>query len=163
MSVKESIRPEKIDYYLNIAREVATRATCIRRKYGAIIVNNDEIISTGYCGAPRGCKNCTDLGVCKREELNIPSGQRYELCRSVHAEQNAMLSASRVAMQGATMYVAGLDAKTGEVLADMSVCLLCKKMLLNSGIEQVIMRSVKNGKSGHVQQKVSAYMAEVNE
>jgi dCMP deaminase len=142
-------RMSKIEYYLHIATEVASRATCLRRKYGAIIVNNDEIIATGYCGAPRGAKNCTDIGECRRQKLNVPAGQRYELCRSVHAEQNAMLSAARKDMQGATMYVSGVDAITGEVLPENICCLLCKKMLLNSGIETVITRSIRDGKLTH--------------
>jgi len=89
------MRPNKIEYYVNIAREVASRGTCNRRIFGAIIVRQDQIISTGYCGAPRGSPNCTDLGVCPRERLNIPSGERYELCRSVHAEANAIINAAR--------------------------------------------------------------------
>ena len=99
-------RRDKINYYLDIAETVAERSTCLRRCYGAIIVNNDEIISTGYNGAPRGRKNCIDLGRCIREELKIPSGERYELCRSVHAEQNCIISASRRDMLGATLYLA---------------------------------------------------------
>lgn len=138
------MRPTKTEYYLKIAEEVASRATCLRRQYGAIIVNNDEIIATGYCGAPRNCPNCIDLGVCKRQQLGVPSGERYELCRSVHAEQNAMLSASRRSMQGATMYLAGLDVTTGELLPKAAPCLLCKKMLINSGIEYVVMRTLVN-------------------
>lgn len=136
-------RKEKLDYYLDIAQTVALRSTCLRRKYGAIIVKNDEVISTGYNGAPRGCTNCSDLGTCKREELNIPSGERYELCRSVHAEQNAIISAARRDMVGATLYLAGIDAKTGKLLPHSEPCSLCKRFILNSGITQVIMRNGK--------------------
>ena len=88
-------RVDKTNYYLDIADTVCKRSTCLRRKYGAIIVRNDEIISTGYNGAPRGRKNCDDLKFCLRESLSVPSGQRYELCRSVHAEANAIISAAR--------------------------------------------------------------------
>ena len=88
-------RMSKDKYYLNIADAVLDRSTCLRRKYGAIIVKNDEILSTGYNGAPRGRVNCSELGYCNREQLRIPSGQRYELCRSVHAEANAIISAAR--------------------------------------------------------------------
>lgn len=134
-------RKDKINYYLDIAQTVAQRSTCLRRKYGAIIVNNDEVISTGYNGAPRGCLNCTDIGTCKREEMKIPSGERYELCRSVHAEQNAIISAARKDMVGATLYLAGIDAKTGKVLPVSEPCSLCKRFILNSGITHVIMRN----------------------
>ena len=136
-------RKDKINSYLDIAQTVAERSTCLRRKYGAIIVKNDEVISTGYNGAPRGCKNCSDIGVCKREELNIPSGERYELCRSVHAEQNAVISAARRDMVGATLYLAGIDAKTGKVLPSAEPCSMCKRFILNSGITQVVMRNGK--------------------
>ena len=136
-------RTDKINYYLDIAQTVAQRSTCLRRKYGAVIVKNDEIISTGYNGAPRGCTNCSDLGKCKREELNIPSGERYELCRSVHAEQNAIISASRRDMQGATLYLAGIDSKTNKVLGAAEPCSLCKRFILNSGITHVVMRNGK--------------------
>lgn len=136
-------RKDKINAYLDIAQTVAQRSTCLRRKYGAIIVKNDEIISTGYNGAPRGCKNCSDIGTCKREELNIPSGERYELCRSVHAEQNAIISAARRDMQGATLYLAGIDAKTGKILSSAEPCSLCKRFIINSGITQVVMRNGK--------------------
>ena len=134
-------RPDKIEYYLNIAQTVALRSTCLRRMYGAAIVKNDEIISTGYNGAPRGCANCVDIGKCKREELNIPSGERYELCRSVHAEQNAIISAARKDMVGSTIYLAGVDAKTGKVLDVAEPCSMCKRFILNSGITHVVMRN----------------------
>lgn len=137
------VRNSKEEYYLDIAQTVAQRSTCLRRKYGAVIVKNDEIISTGYNGAPRGCKNCSDMGTCKREELNIPSGERYELCRSVHAEQNAIISASRRDMVGATIYLAGVDGKNGKLLAKAEPCSLCKRFILNSGISYVVMRNGK--------------------
>ena len=131
-------RTSKQNYYLDIADSVLVRSTCLRRKYGAIIVRNDEIISTGYNGAPRGRKNCSDLGVCTRETLKIPSGERYELCRSVHAEANAIISASRRDMIGATLYLVGRDAKTNELLKDAMSCSMCKRHIINAGIETVI-------------------------
>ena len=133
-------RTSKDDYYLDIAVSVRERATCLRRTYGAIIVSNDEIISSGYNGAPRGRCNCTDLGVCHREELRIPSGQRYELCRSVHAEANAIISAARRDMLGGTLYLAGRDAKTGEPLADTTCCSMCRRLIINAGIVKVVAR-----------------------
>ena len=107
-------RRDKINYYLDIADSVSERCTCLRRRYGAVIVNNDQIISTGYVGAPRGRKNCTDLGYCVRTQLNIPRGERYELCRSVHAEMNAIINAPRERMLGATLYLCGREVATGE-------------------------------------------------
>ena len=133
-------RTSKDNYYLDIADSVRERATCLRRTYGAIIVKNDEIISTGYNGAPRGRCNCTDLGVCHREELRIPSGERYELCRSVHAEANAIISASRRDMLGATLYLTGRDAKTGQLLKDTTCCSMCRRLIINAGIAKVIAR-----------------------
>jgi len=133
-------RTDKPNYYLDIADAVLERSTCLRRKYGAIIVRSDEIISTGYNGAPRGRQNCSDLGRCTREELRIPSGERYELCRSVHAEANAIISASRRDMLGATLYLAGRDARTGELLHDTTSCSMCRRMIINAGISRVICR-----------------------
>ena len=133
-------RRDKFNYYLDIAQTVAERGTCIRRNYGAIIVHNDEIISTGYVGAPRGRKNCSDLGYCIRQELNIPRGERYEMCRSVHAEANAIISASRRDMIGATLYLVGLEADTGEIVANSCCCSMCKRMVINSGIKEVVIR-----------------------
>ena len=133
-------RTGKQNYYLDIADSVLERSTCLRRKYGAIIVRNDEIISTGYNGAPRGRRNCSDLGTCAREVLKIPSGERYELCRSVHAEANAIISASRRDMIGATIYLVGRNAQTGELLNDAMSCSMCKRQIINSGIEKVVIR-----------------------
>ena len=134
-----TIRPDKENYYLDIAQTVAKRGTCIRRVFGAIIVKNDSIVSTGYAGAPRGRKNCCDMQFCMREKLNIPRGERYELCRSVHAEQNAIISASRRDMIGATLYLTGRQAN-GE-LNDAVPCSMCKRTIINSGIKQVIARN----------------------
>ena len=133
-------RTSKQNYYLDIADSVLERSTCLRRKYGAIIVRNDEIISTGYNGAPRGRRNCSDLGGCTREKLNIPSGERYELCRSVHAEANAIISASRRDMLGATLYLVGRDARTDALLSDAMCCSMCKRQIINAGIDKVIVR-----------------------
>ena len=133
-------RTNKQNYYLDIADAVLDRSTCLRKKYGAIIVRNDEIISTGYNGAPRGRKNCSDLGRCMREELKIPSGERYELCRSVHAEANAIISASRRDMIGATLYLVGREAN-GNLYNDAMCCSMCKRQIINAGIDKVVIRS----------------------
>ena len=134
-------RTSKENYYLDIADAVLERSTCLRRKYGAIIVRNDEIISTGYNGAPRGRRNCSDIGECTREKLHIPSGERYELCRSVHAEANAIISASRRDMIGATIYLVGRDAKTNELLKEAMSCTMCKRQIINAGIEKIVIRT----------------------
>ena len=137
-------RTDKKNYYLDIAETVLERGTCLRRNFGAIIVKNDQIVSTGYVGAPRGRKNCIDLGVCVREQNNIPRGERYELCRSVHAEANAIIHASRDAMIGSTLYLVGKDAKTGEYVENASACSMCKRMIINAGIKKVIIRNTKD-------------------
>ena len=133
-------RIDKENYYLDIAETVLKRATCLRRCYGAIIVKNDEIISTGYNGAPRGRRNCTDLGYCTRDALQVPSGERYELCRSVHAEANAIISASRRDMVGGTLYLVGRNAQTGEILSDATSCPMCRRHIINAGLERVVIR-----------------------
>ena len=133
-------RIDKENYYLDIAQTVLERSTCLRRCYGAIIVQNDEIISTGYNGAPRGRKNCVDLNYCTREALNIPSGQRYELCRSVHAEANAIISAARKDTLGATLYMVCRDPKTGELLPDSTSCSMCRRLIINAGIKRLVIR-----------------------
>jgi len=136
-------RISKINYYLDIAETVASRSTCLRKKYGAVIYKNDVIISTGYCGAPRGRENCCDLGFCLREQMNIPRGERYELCRSVHAEANAIIAASREQMLGAVMYEACVSPVTGEIIAPIDSCQMCKKLIINAGISQVFYRDTK--------------------
>ncbi|MBQ2944293.1 MAG: cytidine deaminase [Ruminococcus sp.] len=136
-------RIDKENYYLDIAETVLERGTCLRRNFGAIIVNNDQIVSTGYVGAPRGRKNCIDLGHCVREKNNVPRGERYELCRSVHAEQNAIIHASRERMIGATLYLVGKDATTGEYVENASACAMCKRMIINAGIARVVIRNTK--------------------
>ena len=134
-------RISKENYYLDIAQTVLERATCLRRIYGAIIVKNDEIISTGYNGAPRGRRNCVDMGYCTREALRVPRGERYELCRSVHAEANAIISASRRDMVGGTLYLVGKDAQTGEILGDATSCAMCGRQVINSGLSRVLSRT----------------------
>jgi len=135
-----SARPGKDEYYLNIAREVCRRGTCLRRQYGAVIVNDDQIVSTGYAGAPRGVANCVDLGRCLREELAIPAGQRYELCRSVHAEMNAVIHASRAQTLGSTLYLAGIEVASGLPTANPEPCLLCRRVIINAGIARVVVQ-----------------------
>ena len=138
------MRRNKINYYLDIAEAVSERGTCLRRNYGAIIVKNDEIISTGYVGAPRGRKNCSDLGVCIRTELNIPRGERYEVCRSVHAEANAIISAKREEMIGATMYLVGKEAIGGDYVKNANSCSMCKRLIINAGIKTVIISDTRD-------------------
>ena len=134
-------RVDKNNYYLDIAETVIERGTCLRRNFGAIIVKNDEIVSTGYTGAPRGRENCCSIGVCIREKLAIPRGERYELCRSVHAEANCIISAPRREMIGATLYLVGKDHKTGELVENTSSCSMCKRLIINAGIEKVVIRN----------------------
>ena len=137
-------RVSKHNYYLDIAQTVAERGTCLRRQFGAIIVKDDVIVSTGYNGAPRGRKNCNDLGSCIRDKLNIPRGERYELCRSVHAEANAIIAAARERMLGATLYMACVDPKSGELFSGTSSCMMCKRQIINAGISTVIVRDTKD-------------------
>ena len=137
-------RRDKHNYYLDIAQTVLERGTCLRRNYGSIIVKNDEIISTGYTGAPRGRKNCMDLGVCRRAKLNVPRGERYEICRSVHSEANAIISAPRRDMIGATLYLVGRDATSGELVHDATSCAMCKRLIINAGIKNVIVRNTND-------------------
>ena len=134
-------RRSKENYYLDIADAAQKRSTCLRRRFGAIIVRDDEIVATGYNGAPRGRRNCTDLNYCARQTLNVPAGERYELCRSVHAEANAIISASRRDMIGATIYLVGRDAMTNELLPNAMSCSMCKRQIINAGIEKVVIRS----------------------
>lgn len=137
-------RRDRINYYLDIAWVVSERGTCFRRNFGAIIVNNDEIISTGFNGAPRGRDNCCDNNSCLRESMNIPKGQRFEICRSVHAEANCIISASRRDMLGSTLYLACRDAKTEEIDGQVEPCTMCKRLIINAGISTVIIRTNEN-------------------
>lgn len=133
-------RRDKINYYLDIAEAVTGRGTCLRRNFGAVIVKNDTIISTGYVGAPRGRANCNELHYCTREKLQVPRGERYELCRSVHAEANAIISAARNECIGGTLYLVGEDAKTGEILRDATSCSMCRRLIINAGLSRVVIR-----------------------
>lgn len=137
-------RVDKTNYYLDIAETILERGTCIRNNYGSVIVKNDEIISTGYTGAPRGRKNCLDLGYCTRKAQTELSGAGFELCRSVHSEMNAIISADRKSMIGSTLYLVGINKRNGEYVKDNYPCTLCKRMIINSGIEKVVMRDTKN-------------------
>jgi dCMP deaminase len=137
-------RRDKVNYYLDLAEVVAERATCIRRHFGAVIVKDDEVISTGYVGAPRGRANCNELGYCTREKLHVPRGQRYELCRSVHAEANAIISAARRDLLGSSLYLVGTEVKTGEYVEKAMPCSMCKRLIINAGITTVYVRDTKN-------------------
>jgi len=132
-------RISKDQYYLGIAREVAKRSTCFRRAIGAIIIRDDQIISTGYVGAPRKTKSSVEHGSCLRDKLNIPHGHRYELCRSVHAEQNAIINAARagVSLLGGDMYIYG-SAPGESAPIDAIPCFICKKMIINSGLNRIV-------------------------
>lgn len=142
-----SERLEKIEYYLNIAKEVSRRSTCLRRRFGSVIVKDDQIISTGYVGAPRGAPNCTDIGRCAREELKVPPGQRYELCRSVHVEANAIINAARagVSVLGGALYLYGENVKD-DTIAEAKPCKMCKRMVINAGLNKVIVKSAEGKK-----------------
>ncbi len=133
-------RINKENYYLDIAQTVLERGTCLRRNFGAIIVKNDQIISSGYTGAPRGRQNCIDIGRCTREVLQIPRGERYELCRSVHAEANAIIHAARNDMLGSTLYLVGREVNTGEYVKNTCSCSMCKRLIINAGISYVVVR-----------------------
>lgn len=132
-------------YYLGVAEAVSKRSTCMNKHYGAVIVKDNVIVSTGYNGAPRGRINCCERGNCFRIEAKIPRGTNYDLCRSVHAEQNAIINASREAMKGATMYLYGYDVINGRVVEKASCCSICKRMVINSGIEYVVFADMETG------------------
>lgn len=134
------VRRDKHNYYLDMAEVALERGTCLRRNFGAVIVKNDVIISTGYNGAPRGRANCIDLNVCIRAQRNIPRGTQYELCRSVHAEMNAIIAASREEMIGSTIYLVGREMDSGEIMKDANSCTMCKRAIINAGISKVVVR-----------------------
>lgn len=138
------VRRDKENYYLDIAETVLERGTCLRRNYGTIIVKNDQIISSGYSGAPRGRKNCSDMGFCIRESMKIPRGERYEMCRSVHSEANAIINAPRVNMICSTLYLVGKDVATGKYVKNASSCSMCKRLIINAGIKKVVIRKNEN-------------------
>jgi dCMP deaminase len=136
-------RISKENYYLDIAQTVSERSTCLRRRFGAIIVKNDSIISTGYNGAPRGRANCDELGYCYRDKLGIPRGERYEMCRSVHAEANAIIAAPREQMLGSTIYMCCTSPVDGAIMSGTTSCMMCKRMAINAGIEKLVVRDDK--------------------
>ena len=129
-------RPDWNEYFLDIAKAVGRRATCLRRRYGAIIVKDNIIISAGYNGSPRGEANCIDTGICERERLKVPKGERYELCVAVHAEQNAIINADPVKMEGATIYIAGINVADNSI-ASGEPCKLCRRMIQNAKIAKL--------------------------
>ena len=135
--MEKNNRPDWDEYFLNIAQEVGKRSTCLRRRYGAIIVKDKIIVSTGYNGAPRGEDNCIDTGICERERLHIPKGERYELCVAVHAEANAIINADPLKMQDATIYIVGINVADGS-FASGAPCLMCRRMIKNAQIANVI-------------------------
>ena len=138
------VRRDKQNYYLDMAQVALERSTCLRRHFGAVLVKNDVIISTGYNGAPRGRANCIDLNYCIRQQRNIPRGTQYELCRAIHAEANAIIAASREEMIGSTLYLVGRDAQTGDIMKDADSCPMCKRQIINAGISQVVIRRDQN-------------------
>jgi dCMP deaminase len=144
---RRSARPSWDEYFIEIAKVVSSRSTCIRRRYGAVIVKDHVIVSTGYNGAPRGSVNCIDIDRCKRKELNIPAGERYELCEAVHAEQNAIVNGAPERMKDATIYIAGFEEDGS--FAEGKPCLLCKRMIQNARIAQVVYLK-KDGSVVHV-------------
>lgn len=136
-------RPSKENYYLDVAETILKRSTCLRRNFGAVIVKNDQIVSCGYTGAPRGRLNCSEIGECVRKKLDIPRGERYELCRSVHAEANAIIHASRENMLDSTLYLVGIEFDSGDYVLNASPCAMCKRLIINSGIKEVVSRLTK--------------------
>jgi len=133
---RKKLRPDWDEYFIGIAKAVSARATCLRRKYGAIITKDNIIVSTGYNGAPSRVKDCLQVGTCTRKELQIPHGERYELCHSVHAEANAILRASLEELRGAAVYIVGIDDRSNECYAEP--CMMCKRIILNSGMAKVV-------------------------
>lgn len=143
MNKRKKLRPDWDEYFIGIAKAVSTRATCLRRKYGAVITKDNIIVTTGYNGAPAGMKDCLEVGKCTRKELQIPHGERYELCHSVHAEANAIIRASVDELRGATIYISGIDNKKRECYSEP--CMMCKRMMLNSRIAKVVYSDGNNG------------------
>ena len=135
-------RISKKTYYLNIAKTVAQRSTCLRRNYGSILVKDDQILSTGYNGSARGEKNCSDIEFCPREERGAKQGEHYEWCVAIHAEANAIMSAGREA-RGATLYLYGQDAKTKEKIS-AEPCMMCQRLIKNAGIASVVCSLAEN-------------------
>lgn len=138
------MRRDKTNYYLDLAQAVAQRGTCMRKRFGAVIARHEEVIATGYAGAPRGRKNCCDTQVCIREKLKIPPGERYELCRSVHAEANAIISAPRDKMIGSTLYLTCIEGATDDLVPGTNSCSMCKRLIINAGIDMVVVRDTED-------------------
>jgi dCMP deaminase len=147
---KKIKRPGWDEYFITIAKAVAARATCLRRKYGAVITKDNVIVSTGYNGTPSGMKDCLEVGKCTRKELEIPHGERYELCHSVHAEANAIIRASVEELKDATIYISGADTGKGECKSEP--CMMCKRLILNAKIKKVVF-SDGNGKHSVINPK----------
>lgn len=147
------MRMSKDEYYLLIAKAVSLRSTCLRRQYGAVIVKDDSIVSTGYNGAYRGAENCCDHGICKREELGVAHGERYELCKSVHAENNAIINAARhgASVLGSTLYLYGYDCIAKKTI-DAAPCMMCERVIKNAGIKDIV--SSKEGVRHNVDEHV---------
>jgi len=143
MKKRKNLRPGWDEYFIGITKAVATRATCLRRKYGAVITKDNIIVSTGYNGAPAGMKDCLEVGKCTRKELQIPHGERYELCHSIHAEANAIIRASIEELRGSTIYISGIDEKSSECSSEP--CMMCKRMILNAKIARVVYSNGNNG------------------
>ncbi len=154
------MRPSIDDYYLDIARDVSKRGTCLRRRFGAVIVRAGTIISTGYVGAPRGSINCIDIGVCTRQSLNIPAGTMYELCESVHAEMNAVINAARsgASVLGATLYLYGENVEDGSLVENILPCKMCARVIVNAGIELVKVRD----KEGQIKEYGKEFLLEIS-
>lgn len=155
-------RPSKNGYYIGLAKVISERSTCIRRKYGAIIVNNDETVSTGYNGSPPGCINCSDVNKCKRSEMGVPSGERYELCVSIHAEENAIISASRKDMIGSTLYLYGYEVGQRLPINNPEPCILCKKRIIRAGIKEVVSLVYTNKHAEFRTIDVQSYIDDIN-
>ncbi len=143
MKKTRKLRPDWDEYFIGIAKAISARATCFRRKYGAVVTKDNTIVSTGYNGAPSGMKDCLEVGKCTRRELQIPHGERYELCHSVHAEANAIIRASMDELRGATIYISGSDEGKNECLSEP--CMMCKRMILNARIARVVYSDGQNG------------------
>ncbi|MEW6215519.1 MAG: deaminase [Nitrospirota bacterium] len=143
MKQRKKLRPDWDEYFIGIAKAVSTRATCLRRRFGAVVTKDNIIVSTGYNGAPSGIKDCLEVGKCTRRELQIPHGERYELCHSVHAEANAIIRASVDELRGSTIYISGVDDKSSECYSEP--CMMCKRMILNSRIARVVYSDGNNG------------------
>ncbi len=162
MKESPSNRPDKDTHFFNRAKTAAERSTCLRRKIGAIIVRDGVEVSSGYVGAPRGTEHCIDRGKCLRIELGIPSGERYELCRSVHAEQNAIINAARIGISifGAKMYISSeripgkyrnKDHNTNKIYGP---CIICKKEIINAGLVKVFMREENIGTASYTDKQL---------